>query len=40
MGITLVVQGVKKLTSTPEDVGLIPSFAPWVKDLLLLQASV
>jgi len=31
-----VAQGVTNPTSIPEDVGLIPGLAQWVKDLALL----
>ena len=31
-GVPIAAQWIKNLTSTHEDVGLIPSLAPWVKD--------
>ena len=31
-GVPIVAQWIKNLTSIHEDVGLIPSLAPWVKD--------
>ena len=35
LGIAIVLQQKIDLTSTHEDVGLIPSLAQWVKDLAL-----
>ena len=35
-----MTQGVKNLTSIHKDVGSIPGLAPWVKDLVVLQAVV
>ena len=35
MGVSLVIQWVKNLTSVHEDAGLIPDFTQWVKDLAL-----
>ena len=37
LGIPIVAQQVKNLTSIHEDVGLIPGLTHWVKDLGLLQ---
>ena len=39
-GAPVAVQQVKKMTSTQEDVGLIPGLTQWVKDLELLPAAV
>ena len=35
-GVLVMAQRVKDQTSIPEDVGLIPSLAQWVKDPTLL----
>ena len=37
LGVSVVVQQVKNLTSIHEDVDLIPGLTQWVKDLALLQ---
>ena len=39
-GVSVVAQQVMNLTSTYEDMGLIPSLTQWVKDLVLLRAVV
>ena len=39
-GVPIVALWVKNPTSIHEDVGLIPSLAQWVKDLVLLQIVV
>ena len=40
MGVSIVTQQVKNLTSIHEDLGLIHDLAQWVKDLVLLHAAV
>ena len=35
----MVAQWVKNLTSIPEEAGLSPGLAQWVKDLMLLQTA-
>ena len=39
-GVPVVAQQVKNMTSIPEDVSLIPGFAWWIKNPVLLQAAV
>ena len=36
VGVPVVAQQVKNLTSIHDDVGLVPGFALWVKDLMSL----
>ena len=40
LGVPVMAQWVKNLTSIHEGAGLIPSLAEWVKDLVLLQVVV
>ena len=40
MGVPVVAQQVKNLTSIHVDEGLIPGLAQWDKDLVLLPAAV
>ena len=39
-GVPVVAQQVENLSSIHEDVGSIPGFIQWIKDLVLLQAAV
>ena len=39
MGIPIVAQQVKNLTSIYEDVGLTPGLTQWVRDPVLLRAA-
>ena len=40
IGVPIVAQRVKMLTSIHEDMGLIPGLTHWVKDTVLLHAAV
>ena len=40
LGVPVVAQQIKKLTSVYEDTNSVPELAQWVKDLALLCATV